>query len=263
MKIVTIAAMKGGVGKTMMTTNIAGCLAKTSKVLVIDADPQSNTTNALRLDIADLQRKSLADIFEDDSTAPEDVVVKRPIEELENLDVLPGSILLYKTELNLFSRASREKVLRRYVKKHEDFFGKYDYLLLDTSPGMGLINQNAFAVADSIVLVSDVSLNSYNGLELFVDLWDSTRIDLELDDNVKAIIVNLYDQRIKMASEFIEDCKENETISPLLVDVPIYQRVKLKDTELGQTPINVLYPNSDENQMIENVVNELIVKGVF
>lgn len=263
MKKVTIAAMKGGVGKTMIALNLAGCLAEDSKVLVIDADPQSNTTSGLGLDIGNLDRKSLADILSSNAPDPEEVTIKAPIEKLPNLDIIPGSILLFKTELELFSRASREGILSRYINKHKDFFESYDYVVFDTSPGMGLINQNAFAAADSIVLITDVSANGYVGIELFVDLWADLRVDMELADNVRAVVVNQLDKRIKMASEFLEDCAENETIAPLLVHQAMPSRVAYKDTEVEAMPINLIHPNTDEHRIVLDIINELKDKKVF
>ena len=86
---------------------------------------------------------------------------------------------------------------------------------------------------------------------------------MELADNVGAVVVNQLDKRIKMASEFLEDCAENETIAPLLVHQAMPSRVAYKDTEVEAMPINLIHPNTDEHRIVLDIINELKDKKVF
>lgn len=104
--VVTVGAMKGGAGKTMVVDNIAGCLAERYKVLVVDADPQANASKGLGIDIADPDMTTLADVLTNQGTPPEDAVIRAPLRDLPNLDVMPSSILLFKTEFELAAKAS-------------------------------------------------------------------------------------------------------------------------------------------------------------
>lgn len=262
-KVITVAALKGGVGKTMFTVNLAGCLAESSRVLIMDADPQSNATNGVGLDVFDVGGPSIDDVFAQPSIGPAEVIAKSPIEELPNLDIVPGSLLLFKAELALFQRSRRETVLDRWLRKHEEHLSSYDYIIVDTAPGMGLVNQNAFAASDSIVLVTDVSLNGYRGSEIFIDLWDVVREDMELEDNVRALCVNLYDRRIGLSREFVLDARESETLAPLLVEPPIPNRVKFKDTEIDGRPININARGTEEHLVMKAIIDELMRKGVL
>lgn len=263
MRKIAVAAMKGGVGKTMVTLNVAGCLAERCRILVVDADAQGNATSGLGMDIADVDRPSMVEVLAQDAPDPEEVVVRRPVPALGNLDAIPSSILLHRQEQGLFTRASRELVLSRYFERHAGFFSAYDYVFIDTAPGLSLVNQNAFATSDSIVLVSDVSLNGFIGVELFCDLWGIMRADLGLEDNIGALVVNLFDRRLKMASEFMSDCEQAESTAHLLVKPPVPQRVAYKDTEISAEPINICHPGSEEHETVLRVIGALSEKGVL
>ena len=165
--VVTVGAMKGGAGKTMVVDNIAGCLAERYKVLVVDADPQANASKGLGIDIADPDMTTLDDVLTNQGTPPEDAVIRAPLRDLPNLDVMPSSILLFKTEFELAAKGERIRLLGYYLQDNSEFFGRYDYIIIDTNPGLGLVNQNAFFAADSIVLVTDESDNGLTGDEMF------------------------------------------------------------------------------------------------
>lgn len=177
MKVITIGTLKGGTGKTTTTFNLAGCLAEDSKVLLIDCDPQANLSQDCGVDITDQSADSIKSVF-DSYLSPEKTIVKNLIPELPNLDVLPSNIWLMETEMQLVNRAGREFILSNYINDNKIFFEQYDYILCDTNPSMSIINQNAFYLADDIVLVSDVSKNGLTGIELFDYLWSKAARDL-------------------------------------------------------------------------------------
>lgn len=262
-KITTIAAMKGGAGKTMVVDNLAGCLAEESNVLLIDADPQANASSGLGIDIAVQDRLTIADILGNGKIDPESVIIKAPIESLPNLDLIPSTIWLTKTELQLVSRGGRERLLSNYIEDNAELFRKYDYILIDTNPSMGIVNQNAFFVADSIILVTDVSMNGIQGVEMFQYLWDELRRDLRKEDNIKALVINNLDGRIGLSKEIVEYCETEEHLSDLFIKPTIPSRVAFKDTEVEATPINVLKPKRKEQVIIKCLIDALKEKGVF
>lgn len=262
-RIVTVAAMKGGVGKTMTTVNLAAVLSEEGKVLVIDADPQANASCGLDIDITDGDMVTIADVFEGSVKSPEEVVIEAPIEDLPQLDVIPSTIWLFKTEFELNSRGGRERILYNFVRKNAGYFDRYDYILIDTNPGMGVVNQNAFFLADKIVMMTDVSYNGAQGIEAFMFLWSWLREDMGKDDNVSAIVINNADRRIKLSSLLVEYCKEKKDFEGLACDTVILSRAKYKNTEMEFRPINLLYPNSDENEAFHELKAELVEKGVL
>lgn len=263
MKIISCGTLKGGTGKTMVVYNIAGVLAENHKVLMIDNDPQCNLSDSAGIDTANQDIRSVRDIYEDPKVDPRTLIVKGPVEKLPNLDIIPSHLRLTGTEMQLVSRSGREQILGHYIEDHMDVFGEYDYIINDTNPSMGIINQNAFLAADSIILVSDVSRKAVQGAQLFMYLWEENRANLRKADNVKALIVNNYDQRINLSAQLKEYYEDDVEFSDLLISQPVPNRVKLKDTEMYYMPINVIHPKSEECEVFRTIVKELCEKGVL
>ena len=262
MKIITVGTLKGGTGKTTTTFNLDGCIAEESKVLLIDCDPQANLSHDCGIDITNPSTSSIKSVF-DNYLGPEITVVKSPIPELPNLDILPSNIWLTETEMLLINRSGRERILENYITDNRAFFEQYDYIICDTNPSMSVINQNAFFVADSIVLVTDISENGLTGIELFEYLWEKVSKDLRKPNNIKAMILNNSDARTKLSEELLEYCQDDEDKKELLVLPVIPQAVKIKETSNENKPINVYYPNKKEHQIFKDVIDGLKKKGVL
>ena len=194
---------------------------------------------------------------------PEEMIAKAPVEVLRNLDIIPSHIRLTATERRLVSSPAREHILERWLKKHEDYLSQYDYMLVDTNPSMGDINQNAFMAADAIILVSDISRKAVVGAELFTYLWGEVLEAMQMESNVKALVINNYDKRMKKASELREFYAEHEEFGDLLLNTVIPSRVDIKETETAFLPINLLAPKSDACAAFRAVVNELKERGVL
>ena len=97
--------------------------------------------------------------------------------------------------------AGREKLLANYFQNNEEFFSQYTHIIFDTNPNLGVINQNIFYFVDSIILVSDVSLNAIQGAELFSFLWEENIETLGIENNIKALVINNFDKRINLAKD--------------------------------------------------------------
>jgi len=272
MKVIAIGTLKGGVGKTMTTFNLMGVLAENKRVLGIDVDPQCNLSNNIGINIAEEDVFSCLDIFESTNIDPETLVVKSPIEELPNLDIIPSSIRLVATELRIGGRAGRERILLNYIEDHMDFFKQYDYVLLDTNPSINIINQNAFLAADSIILVTDVDENSRVGLKLFVDTWDAIRHDLRKENNVKAVILNKGALRNNLTDAMQNYLENDETFAPLYVPQMLRTKDVYKYAAIAKMPMNLYQtvcprkdrePATDALYEIRNVVDMLTDRGVF
>ena len=275
MKVIASGTLKGGTGKTTVLFNVAGVLAETKKVLLIDLDPQCNTSGAcgvkqnldwrklikkIRVDI----RPSSRDIFENgDSISLEELIVKHPIRELPNLDVIPGNMLMTATEFSMVNRPARETILKNFIDDNREFFEQYDYVLLDTNPSMSVINQNAFRASDSIMLVTDVGEDGIEGAGMFLYLWGSICQGLRQKNNIAALIINRADRRISLTKELQEFCAEDEFFGELLVNDMIYEKVVYKDARIDHTPVNVRKDGIDATNDVRNVVKELVERGVF
>ena len=261
MKIITTGTLKGGTGKTSTLFNLAGLLAEEYKILLIDCDPQTNLSLNCGVDITVKNLKTIVNIFEDNATT-ENIIFKNPIKELKNIDIIPSSIKLTATELQIVSKAGRENILKNFIVKNQSLLNNYDYIFIDTNPSMGIVNQNVFLIADSIILVSDVSLNGIQGAELFIELWADTRRLLGKADNVKALILNNLDKRLKLSSELIEYCNDNESTKDIFIKTVIPSSVQVKNTELEHKTINLLHKFSPIYEAYKNILIELKEKEI-
>lgn len=263
MKIISFSTLKGGVGKSSSLFNIAGLLSGEGKrILVIDIDPQGNSTNNFGIDRTTQNFKSIKNILEDNIDF-EDVVIRAPVKELPTLDVIPSSIFLTATEMKLVSLAGRENILANYIGDNRKSFSSYDYILIDTNPSMSIINQNAFVCATDIILVSDISMNSLEGSELFTALWNDIRKRLKIENNINGFLINMYDKRIKLSAQFRDYCKRHDEIKTILFNTTIPINVKLKEAELEAQPINVYCKPSAGYKAYLDVVNEMKERGIL
>ena len=270
MKIIAFGTLKGGTGKTSTLFNLGGLLAENHKVLWIDADPQFNLTSNAGVSVTNKDLRTLKDVFEGSVTA-EDVIYKHPIQRLPNLDIIPSSIQLTATELNIVNYAGREQIFNNFILDNRDVLQDYDYILIDTNPNLGMINQNVFNAADAIILVSDVSFNSITGAEFFIALWQSIRDRLRKPDNVAALLLNNSDGRLRLPKELIAYVQGNEQLRHLLLQQTLPTSIQVKNTELDHKPINILEGETTANReaiervraAFSGVMNELQEKGIL
>ena len=256
--IVCFASLKGGAGKTLNCFNIGGILAEKSKVLLLDCDPQCNLSYNCGIRIIGSEAYSVRDIFEmDPRPDPGQVIIRSPIEELPDLDIIPASIYLFESEEKMVLRADRERILERYFEDHRSFFRKYDYVLIDTNPSMSTTNVNCFNVADDIILSSDVSINSITGAELFCSLWDKKRRQLRKEDNIGALVICNYNGQSNFARDLLEFTRIKDFSRDIVCKNVISSTVKLKETESSHKPVNVLYPNHKSCGQYRMLIDEL------
>lgn len=273
-KIITFATLKGGAGKTMNLFNIAGTLAANGKkVLLIDVDPQCNLSSNCGIDASDTEMMTIHDVFSkyslEEQPKADEVITKRPVAKLPKLDIIPSSINLFYIEDDLTLLEGRTKILQNFFKRNKSYLKKYDYILIDTNPSMSVFNINAFYAADSIVISTDISINSVRGVEIFCGLWDlkRSRINETADkpkaDNIKAVIVGNCDGRSKLPKYLLDFLRTQDYSNEIVLESYIPATVQLKETELYNMPISVLHPKSDAARAYINVVDELTKKGVL
>jgi chromosome partitioning protein len=264
MKVISFGTLKGGTGKTTVAFNIGGILAEEHKVLFIDVDPQCNLSDNAGVDTTEQDGATIRDVFENPSkTRAEEVITTEPMWQLPNLDIIASHIRLTATEQHLVSTTAREKILRKWIDKNMDVLGAYDYIILDTNPSMGVINQNAFMAADSIILVSDVSKKAIQGAQLFTYLWGEICENLDIEDNTKALVLNNCDKRIKQTKDIKEYYRDDEEFGRILMEHTIPSRVDVKNTETEFLPINLTAPNSDACEAFRAVISEMREREVL
>ena len=205
-KIIAIANQKGGVGKTTTTSNLGIGLAKQGKkVLLIDADAQGSLTASLGFTEPDKLEETLANvmanIINDVEMAPDYGILKHE----EGIDLMPGNIELSGLEVSLVNVMSRELVMRSYIDLVND---RYDYILIDCMPSLGMITINAFACADSILIPVQAAYLPVKGLEQLIKTIGKVKRQINPKLSIEGILLTMVDSRTNYAKD----------ISTLLID---------------------------------------------
>lgn len=198
-KIIAIANQKGGVGKTTTTGNLGIGLAKQGKkVLLIDADAQGSLTASLGFTEPDKLEETLAsvmtDIINDEEFEPDFGILKHD----EGIDLMPGNIELSGLEVSLVNVMSRDLVLRAYIKQVRD---RYDYILIDCMPSLGMITINVFACADSILIPVQAAYLPVNGLEQLIKTIGKVKRQLNSKLEIEGILLTMVDSRTNYARD--------------------------------------------------------------
>lgn len=275
-KIISFTALKGGTGKTIVTFNVASLLATEykKKVLVIDVDPQHNISNLLYKPIKrkyrgivagrptnDNYERTTEDIFEFNVSAMG--VIKET--HIKNLDVIPTTISLTAIELQISGIAGRELILKNWLFDNQDTLSHYDYIFLDTNPTMSIINTNVFISCDSIILVSDVDLDSILAVETFLELFYpiQRRIDRQMKDNVVGLLINKVKDSTNLTKDFMAFLESDSFMfSDILLENKIHDATAIAETKGYK---NYVSPNRNERsyQEFKAIVMELKERGVL
>ena len=198
-KIIAIANQKGGVGKTTTTSNLGIGLAKQGKkVLLIDADAQGSLTASLGFTVPDKLEETLAtvmaNVINDVEIEPDYGILRHE----EGVDLMPGNIELSGLEVSLVNVMSRELVMRSYIEGVKD---RYDYILIDCMPSLGMITINAFACADSILIPVQAAYLPVKGLEQLIKTIGKVKRQINFKLEIEGILLTMVDSRTNYAKD--------------------------------------------------------------
>ena len=206
-KVIAIANQKGGVGKTTTTSNLGIGLTKHGKkVLLIDADAQGSLTASLGIREPDRLEITLAtimaSIINDEEIKPEYGILRHE----EGVDFMPGNIELSGLETSLVNVMSRETVLRTYIEQQKD---RYDYILIDCMPSLGMITINAFTSADSILIPVQAAYLPVKGLEQLIKTIGKVKRQINPKLEIEGILLTMVDNRTNYAKDISNLLIEN------------------------------------------------------
>jgi chromosome partitioning protein len=203
-RVITIANQKGGVGKTTSSVNLAASLAMHgAQVLVIDLDPQGNASTAFGVE-HHAEVPSVYDVLIEDAPLSE-IVVAAP--ELPNLYCAPATLNLAGAEIELVSKVARESRLRRALDAYDK--EKFDYVLIDCPPSLGLLTVNALVGGDELLIPIQCEYYALEGLGQLLRTVDLVKAHLNPDLNVSTILLTMYDARTRLAAQVAEDVREH------------------------------------------------------
>ncbi len=221
-KVISIANQKGGVGKTTSSINLAASLAAIEHpTLIIDIDPQSNTTSGLGIDTSTVTN-SIYEVMIG-SAEISDTIRQT---ELDFLDLVPAHINLVGAEIEMIDREQRERILTKAIFELRD---KYDFIIIDCPPSLGLLTINALTASDSIVIPVQCEYFALEGLGQLLNTIKIVRQHLNPSLDIEGVVLTMYDTRTRLSNQVADEVKR-------YFDDRVFKTVIARNVRLAEAP---------------------------
>ena len=201
-KAIAIFNQKGGVGKTTTNINLAACLAlKGKNILVLDIDPQGNTTSGMGIS-KKADHKTCYDILIDDRMDPTEAILHTGI---DGLDIIPGSVDMAGAEIELVQLEGREKRLKKALDKIRD---NYDYIFIDCPPSLGLLTINSLTAVDSVLIPIQCEFYALEGVSQLMSTIEMVKKTFNRSLEIEGVILSMFDGRTNLSIQVVEEVKK-------------------------------------------------------
>ena len=231
-KVIAIANQKGGVGKTTTAINLAASLAVLEKkVLIIDADPQANTTSGLNFSPEDDQKRTLYEVMIGKIDISDALIQT----EIALMHMIPSHINLVGAEIEMLEDGNRESILKNALASIRD---EYDYIIIDCSPSLGLITVNSLTAADSVMIPVQPEFFALEGLGKLLQTIRLVQGGPNPDLTIEGFVVTMFDGRTKVHNQVLGELKEH--FKDMVFDTIIQRNIRLSEAPSHGKPI-ILY----------------------
>ena len=251
-KIISIANQKGGVGKTTTAINLAYSLATLGKkVLIIDIDPQANSTSGLGLDPSTCEY-TIYDILLGRIEIKSVIVSSL----FENLDLIPADINLVGAEIELINSISRETILKEHL---ESIRGHYEYIFMDCSPSLGLLTINSLTASDTVIIPVQCEYFALEGLGKLMNTIKIIQTRLNTNLNIEGILLTMFDTRLNLSNQVVSEISKH--FNNLVFDTIIPRNIRLSESPSFGIPVMLHDPSSIGSKSYINLANEILKRA--
>ncbi len=248
-KIIAIANQKGGVGKTTTSINLSAALAsKGKKVLVIDTDPQGNTTSGFGINKNELENTIYELILGDCSIR--DCIIENAI---QNVDMIPSNVNLAASEIELIGVDKKEFILKNEVDYIKD---KYDYIIIDCPPSLNMLTINAMTTSDSVLVPIQCEYYALEGLSQLIHTVNLVKERLNPKLDLEGVLFTMYDARTNLSMQVVENVKAN--LKARVYETMIPRNIRLAEAPSYGMPISMYDPKSAGAEAYMNLADEII-----
>ncbi|WP_026517722.1 ParA family protein [Butyrivibrio sp. MC2021] len=253
-RIIAIANQKGGVGKTTTSINLAAALAeKGKKVLVIDTDPQGNTTSGFGLDKNELEN-TIYELMIGECSVDE-AINKNVVEGLEGLDIIPSNVNLAAVEIELIDADQKEYILKEAIEKVKD---NYDFIIIDCPPSLSMLTINSMTTASTVLVPIQCEYYALEGLGQLVHTVNLVKERLNPELEMEGVVFTMFDARTNLSLQVVENVKEH--IEENVYKTIIPRNIRLAEAPSYGLPINLYEPKSAGAEAYRLLADEVIAR---